>query len=145
MKEKIIQQSANASHAKKNSPWSTGCEWKSRFTALLFRVNREKSNFLHLFLRIYTVIKILAIFPSQAWRESLDSDIPAGDGKIANLFLQCIAEVYLVLYFVSVSDDVTMRPRMYPSRTFFGIIRPLNVASPYDPSLTWGGGGDISG
>jgi hypothetical protein len=50
------------------------------YPALLFRANREKANFLHLFLRTYTII---AIFPSPAWRESLVSDIPAGDGKIA--------------------------------------------------------------
>jgi hypothetical protein len=29
---------------------------------------------------------IIKLFPA---RESLDSDIPAGDGKMANLFLQC--------------------------------------------------------
>jgi hypothetical protein len=41
----------------------------------------------------YTVKKRLAIFLYPAGdvpaRESLVSDIPAGDGKIANLFLQC--------------------------------------------------------
>ena len=50
------------------------------FPALLFRVNWEKANFLHLFLRTYAVMKRLAIFPSPAWRESLASDIPIGLG-----------------------------------------------------------------
>jgi hypothetical protein len=39
----------------------------------------------------YTVQKvILKLFPA---RESLVGDIPAGDGKIANLFLQCMLEL----------------------------------------------------
>ncbi len=32
---------------------------------------------------------MLTIFPSPAW-ESLVSDIPAGERKIANLYLQCV-------------------------------------------------------
>ena len=41
----------------------------------------------------YTVKKMLATFPSPAvpsCRESLVSDISAGDGNVANLFLRCM-------------------------------------------------------
>jgi len=65
-------------------------------------------------LKVYTVNKSLAIFPSPAGmslttlslarnylymtslflpRESLVSDIPAGDGILANLFLQCTQSI----------------------------------------------------
>jgi hypothetical protein len=37
----------------------------------------------------------MKLFPS---RESLVSDIPAGDGKTANLFLQCTFFLYSILY-----------------------------------------------
>ncbi len=40
----------------------------------------------------YTVKKVSDFpVPSRDARDNLDSDIPAGDGKIANLFLHCTA------------------------------------------------------
>jgi hypothetical protein len=53
---------------------------------------------IHMILRCYTVKKRLAIFPFPA-REWLVRDIPAGDEKIANLFLQCTDRVvYSIIY-----------------------------------------------
>jgi len=84
---------------------------RSLFTSMEEGCEREKSRiqirFLPYFTPQYTVTKSVAIFPSPAGmsltkfsleennliipgaRESLVNDIPAGEGIIANLFLQC--------------------------------------------------------
>ncbi len=53
---------------------------------------------------------IITIFPA---RESLVSDIPAGDGTIANLFLQC--SIFGVQY------EEYVKGRMSDTTTGFGI------------------------
>jgi hypothetical protein len=47
---------------------------------------------------------IIKLFPA---RESLVSDIPAGDGKIANLFLQCIQFNFFALFVLKIHTKNT--------------------------------------
>jgi hypothetical protein len=71
----------------------------------------------------------------------LVSDLPTGEGKIDNIFYSVSGEDAQCL--ACMSTGVTMSPRMYvPSPYIFsGIIRLLDEVSPYDTSLTGGGGG----
>ncbi len=55
-------------------------------------------------------------------RGSLVSDVPAGDGKLVNLFLQCIVVILyneaINNFMMSPGDSVTELPRRQPSLLF---------------------------
>jgi hypothetical protein len=65
------------------------CCCRNHILDLLFKF-RISFQLLLTYLRRYTVKKGYQLFPA---RESLVSDIPPVDGKIGNIFLQCIHEI----------------------------------------------------